>query len=162
MHQLCHRDLVDGLDRRLDVVVLQLYRRLHHLLHLVNDMDLKLVRHLYEVGNFLCQHLLVVVHLDALQSLDVLNLDVRLPFLDVGHLVVVLVDVELRHLQRMDYFQVAVDVELRRLMRMDYFQDEALLVESVQLMMLLPQLLLPQLLQLLHPLVQPFQHRVMP
>jgi hypothetical protein len=97
-----------------------------HLVHLVNGMDLMMmVRHLYVVGNFLFQfrHLLDVVHLDVLQNLDEQNRDVRLPFLDVVHLVVVLVDVELHHLLRMDYFLDVVDEELRHLQRMDYFLD---------------------------------------
>ena len=122
---------------------------------------------LYVVGNFrfLFQLLLVEVHRDALQNLDAQNLDVLLPFLDVAHLVVVLVGVELRHLLRMDYFLDAVVVELHHPqsqseMRMDYF------LVAVQLELhLMREALVLQLLPLLQPLpllVQPFQHRVMP
>jgi hypothetical protein len=95
--------------------------RLHHLVHLshlVNDMDQKmLVLHLYVVDScrFQFQHLLDVVHLDALQNLDEQNLGEHLPYLDVVRqfLLVVVVDVELRHQLRMDYFLDVVGVELR-------------------------------------------------
>jgi hypothetical protein len=140
--------------------------RLHHLVHLshlVNDMDQKmLVLHLYVVDScrFQFQHLLDVVHLDALQNLDAQNLDALLPFLDevLPFLVVVVVGVELRHLLRKDYFQDEVGEELRHLLRKDYFQVE----EPLELLVLQQEL---QLLHLLQPLplpVQPFQHRVMP
>jgi hypothetical protein len=135
-----------------------------HQVHLVNGMDLmKLVLHLYVVGNFLFQHLLVEVHQVVLQNLDAQNLDVLPPFLDEVHLGVVLVDAELRHLLRMDYFLDEVGVELRHLLRMDYFLDE---VQPVLLVLhLVLELIQQQLLHLLQPLLlpaQPFQHRVMP
>ena len=141
-----------------------------------------LVLHLYVVGNFLFrfQRLLVVAHLDALQNLVALNLDVLLPFLDVVHLVVVLVDAVLRHLLRMDYFLDVVDAVLRHLLRMDYFLDVVVVelhhlqrmdyfLDAVQMELmelhLVQEALVLQLLPLLQPLpllVQPFQHRVMP
>jgi hypothetical protein len=141
-----------------------LHHLVHHQLHLVNDMDLKmLVHHLFVVGNylFLFQHLQVVLHLDALQNLDAQNLDALLPFLDevLQFLVVVVVGVELRHLLRKDYFQDVVGAEPHCLLRKDYFLDEApqellaLLVQELQLLHLLQPSPLP---------VQPFQHRVMP
>ena len=95
-----------------------------HQVHLENGTDpMMLVLHQYVVGNFLFQHLLVVVHQDVLQNLDAQNLDALPPFLDEAHLGVVLVDAELRHLLRMDYFLDEVGVELRHLLRMDYFLD---------------------------------------
>ena len=135
-----------------------------HQMHLVNGMDpMKLVLHLYVVGNFLFQHLLVEVHQDVLQNLDAQNLDELPPFLDEVHLGVVLVGVELRHLLRMDYFLDEVGVELRHLLRMDYFLDEA---QPVLLALhLVLELIQQQLLHLLQPLLlpaQPFQHHVMP
>jgi hypothetical protein len=142
-------------------------RRLHHLvhlLHLVNDMDQKmLVLHLYVVDSFLIQflHLLDVVHLDALQNLDEQNLDAHLSYLDVVHqfLVLVVVDVELHHLLRKDYFLDVVGVELHHQLRMDYFLG-AELQELSEL-----QVLLAPLLHLLPPLLLLLQlslHRVMP
>jgi hypothetical protein len=98
-----------------------------HQVHLVNGMDpMKLVLHLYVVGNFLFlfQHLLVEVHQDVLQNLDAQNLDALPPFLDEVHLGVVLVDAEPLHLLRMDYFLDVVGVELRHQLRMDCCQDE--------------------------------------
>ncbi len=97
---------------------------LHQLLLLVNDMDLvMMVLHLYVVGNFLRQFQLLedVVLLDALQNLGEQNQGVHLPYLDEAHpfLVVVVVDVELRHLLKMDYYQDAADVELRHPLKMD-------------------------------------------
>ena len=97
---------------------------LHQLLLLVNDTDLVMMAlHLYVVGNFLRQFQLLedVVLLDALQNLGEQNQGVHLPYLDVVHplLVVVVVDVELRHLLKMDCYQDAVDVELRHLLKMD-------------------------------------------
>jgi hypothetical protein len=139
-----------------------------HLLNLVNDMVLKkLERHLYVVDSyrFQFQHLLVVVHLVALQNLDEQNLDAHLPYLDVVHqfLVVVVVGVELRHQLRMDYFQVLVDldvvgVELHHQLRMDYFLGAELQVFS-ELQVLLALLLLHSLLPLLL-LLQLSLHRV--
>jgi hypothetical protein len=135
-----------------------------HQVHLVNGMDLmKLVLHLYVVGNFLFQHLLVVVHQDVLQNLDAQNLDELPPFLDEVHLGVVLVDAELRHLLRMDYFLDEVGVELHYLLRMDCYQDVVQL-ELLELHLAL-ELFQQMLLHLLQPwllLAQPFQHRVMP
>ena len=135
-----------------------------HQVHLVNGMDLmKLVLHLYVVGNFLFQHLLVEVHQVVLQNLDAQNLDVLPPFLDEVHLGVVLVDAELRHLLRMDYFLDEVGVELRHLLRMDCCQDVVQLELPVSHLVL--ELIQQQLLHLLQPLLlpaQPFQHRVMP
>jgi hypothetical protein len=109
--------------------------QVRHLLEhsLVNDMDLmKLVHHLYVVDSFhfqfQYQHLADVHHQDVLQNLDEQNLDEHLPYLDVVHqlnLLVVEVDVELRHLLKMDCYQDEVDVELPLLMKMDYFLDVA-------------------------------------
>jgi hypothetical protein len=97
---------------------------LHQLLLLVNDMDLAMmVLHLCVVGNFLRQFQLLedVVLLDALQNLGEQNQDVHLPYLDEVRPfpVVVVVDVELRHLLKMDYYQDAADVELRHPLKMD-------------------------------------------
>ncbi len=128
---------------------------------LANGMGLKkLERRQCVVDSFLIQflHLQDVVHLDVLQNLDEQNLDVHLPYLDVVHLLDVVVDVELHHQLRMDYFQDVVGVELRHQLRMDYFQDVALQVLLVQLAQLVQeQLLLPSLL-----LLQLSLHRVMP
>jgi hypothetical protein len=129
-------------------------------------MDLKmLVLHQYVVGNYLFQflHLLGAVHLDVQQILDEQNLVVLLPFLDVVHLVVVLVGVELRRQLRMDYFLDVVGVELLHLQRTDYFLD--VVQQELPVLHLVWELFQPQLLhllQLLLLLVQPFQHRVMP
>ena len=122
-----------------------------------------LALHLYVVGNFRFPLLLDVVHQGVLQNLDAQNLDALPPFLDVVHLVVVLVGVELRHRLRKDYFQDEVGVELLHLLRMDYFQDAALVVlPPVALELELQQLLLLHLPQPSLLPVQPFQHRVMP
>ena len=136
-----------------------------HQVHLVNGMDpMKLVLHLYVVGNFLFlfRHLLVEVHQDALQNQDAQNLDALPPFLDEAHLGVVLVDAELRRQLRMDYFLDVVGVELRHQLRMDCCQDVVqleLLVSHLVLELIRRRLL--QLLQLSLLLAQPFQHRVM-
>jgi hypothetical protein len=87
-------------------------------------MDLAMMAlHLCVVGNFLRQFQLLedVVLLDALQNLGEQNQGVHLPYLDVVllFLVVVVVDVELRHLLKMDYYQDAADVELRHPLKMD-------------------------------------------
>ena len=115
-----HRDLhLDDLDR-LDV-------ELHQLMDLSCDMDLMQLVHLLHLDEVQIldaldrQHLLVVVHLDALQNLDevlqvVVHLDEQLPLVAV-------VDAELRHLLRMDYFLDVVDVELPHLPRMDCCLD---------------------------------------
>jgi hypothetical protein len=85
------------------------------------------LHHLHEVGSFQYQHLLDVVNLVGLQNLGELNLDADLTCQVVVHLLLVVrVDVELRHQLRMDCFQGAADVELRHLKRMDYFQDVVL------------------------------------
>jgi hypothetical protein len=70
-----------------------------------------------------------VVLLDALQNLGEQNQGVHLPYLDVVRQfpVVVVVDVELHHLLKMDYYQGAVDVELRYLLKMDCCQGAELL-----------------------------------
>jgi hypothetical protein len=95
------------------------------------------------------------VHLDVLQNLDEQNLDVHLSFLDEVRqliLLVVAVDVEVRHLMRTDYFldvvvQDVVLVELRHLMRTDYFLVCSVLDEELQVLLefALRQLLLLQL-----------------
>jgi hypothetical protein len=67
-----------------------------------------------------------VYHQVVLQNLVEQNLDEHLPYRHVVHqlnLLVFEVDVELRHLLKMDYYQDAVDVELPPLMKMDYFLD---------------------------------------
>jgi hypothetical protein len=127
-------------------------------------MDLAMMAlHLYVVGNFLRQFQLLedVVLLDALQNLGEQNQDVHLPYLDVAHpfLVVVVVDVELRHLLKMDYCQDAVDVELRHRLKMDCCLGAELLALQVLAQLALQLLLQMQLL--LH-LAQPFQRREMP
>ena len=79
------------------------------------------LNHQRVAGNQL-RYLLDVVHLDVLQNLDELNLDVGQTFLDVAHRVHqldVVVDAELRHRLRMDYFLGEVGVEQRHLLRMD-------------------------------------------
>ena len=119
--------------------------------------------HQYVVGNFLYLFQLLedVVLQDALQNLDELNQVVHLPYLDVARLclVVVVVDVELRHLLKMDCYQDVVGVELRHLLKMDCYQG----AELLELLVLEPPAL-PMLLQMrpLPHLAQPFQHRVMP
>jgi hypothetical protein len=85
----------------------------------------------YVVGSFQYQHLLDVVNLVGLQTLDELNLDEDLTcqvVVYLSHQLVVQADADLRHQLRMDYFLGAVDVELRYLKRMDYFQDAALVL----------------------------------
>jgi hypothetical protein len=103
-------------------------RQLLHLQerYLVNDMDQKmLVLHQYVVDSFQFLHLLDEAHRDALQNLDVPNLDVLLSFLDEVHLflVGVVVGVELRHQLKMDCYQDVVGVELRHQLKMDCYQD---------------------------------------
>ena len=133
-----------------------LLRHLHQA-HLVNGMDLMmLVLHQYEVGNYLFRfrRLLVVVHQDVLQNLDVQNLGALPPFLDEVHLfpfhldlVVAVVGVELRHQLKMDCFQDEVGVELRHQLKMDCFQDEVQMVSHLEQ----EELLMSQLLLLLQP-----------
>ena len=99
----------------------------------MNDMDLmKLVHRLCVVDSFHFQFQhqhLADVHLpDVLQNLDEQNRDEHLSYLDVVHqlnLLVFEVDVELRHLLKMDCYQDEVVVELPPLMKMDYFLDVA-------------------------------------
>jgi hypothetical protein len=127
-------------------------------------MDLVMMAlHLYVVGNFLrqFQSLEDVVLLDALQNLGEQNQGVHPPYLDEVRLflVVVVVDVELRHLLKMDYYQDAVGVELRHLLKMDCCQGAEPL--ALQVLAQLALQLLLQMLPLLH-LAQPFQHREMP
>jgi len=131
---------------------------------------MRLVLHQYAVGNFHFQLLLVAEHLDVLQNLDALNLDVLLSFLNVVHLVhldpaVVEVDVELLRRLRMDYFRDEVDVGLLHQLRMDYYQVEVEMdVAQPVVLESQPELLMKrlQLQQPLPHLVQLFQHRVMP
>ena len=94
--------------------------------YLVNDMDQKmLVLHQYVVDSFQFLHLLDEVHRDALQNLDVPNLDVLLSFLNEAHLflVDVVVGVELRHPLKMDCYRGVVGVELRHQLKTDCYQD---------------------------------------
>jgi hypothetical protein len=88
------------------------------------------VRHLYVVGNYLDhQYLLDVEYLVALQNLDELNQDVVLTFQLVHqlHLLLFVVDEELRYLSKMDYYQDVVDVGLNfHQLKMDYYRDVAL------------------------------------
>jgi hypothetical protein len=103
-------------------------RQLLHLQerYLVNDMDQKmLVLHQHVVDSFQFLHLLDEVHRDALQNLDVPNLDVLLSFLDEAHLflVDVVVGVELRHQLKMDCYQDVVGVKLRHQLKTDCYQD---------------------------------------
>jgi hypothetical protein len=94
--------------------------------YLVNDMDQKmLVLHQYVVDSFQFLHLLDEVHRDALQNLDVPNLDVLLSFLDEAHLflVDVVVGVELRHQLKTDCYQDVVGVELRHQLKTDCYRD---------------------------------------
>jgi hypothetical protein len=114
-----HRDLhLDDLGRR-DVELHQLMdlncdmdQMLVHLLHLdvVQNLDELDHRHRQDVVRLVVQQNLVVVRL------VVVRLDALRPLVAV-------VDVELRHLLRMDYFLDAVDVELPHLQRMDCFRD---------------------------------------
>jgi hypothetical protein len=89
------------------------------------------LHHLHEVESFQYQHLLDVVNLVGLQNLGELNLGVIPPFLDVEHLHLedVAVDVEPLHLLKMDYYLDVEDVEPHRLLQMDYYLD----VASVQM-----------------------------
>jgi hypothetical protein len=130
-----HQDLhLDDLDRR-DV-------ELHQLMDLSCDMDQMLVHllHLDVVQNLDeldHRHRQDVVHLVVQQNLVVVRLVVVR--LDALRPLVAVVDVELRHLLRMDYFLDAVDVEQPHLQRMDYFRD-AVRQELVVLPVLLEQL----------------------
>ena len=145
-----HRDLhLDDLDRR-DV-------ELHQLMDLNCDMDLMQLVHLLHldvVQNLDVldrRHLQDVVHLDVLQNLDEQNLGAHLPYLDVVHLLVVVVDVELRHQLRMDYFQdvaqlVHQELELPELLaQMEHL--ELLCMQQLQLMPLALLHVMPSTLQ---------------
>jgi hypothetical protein len=133
MLHLRHHVVVD--DRHLDVVD---HQRLHHqfLVYLIYT-EMKMVRHQCVVENL---HQLMdrryVVHLDVLQILDELNLDVIPPFLDAElHLVNpadVVVDAELRHLLKMDCYLDAVDAELRHLLKMDCYLDEVQVLQAME------------------------------
>jgi hypothetical protein len=141
MHHLRHRVVVD--DRHQDVedhhLVLQL------LAYLIYTEKLRRANFLDVVQNL--DHLMQdVVHLDVQQNLGAQNLDAIPPFLDVVHQflvnqLVVAVDVELRHLLKMDYFLDVVDAEQRHQLKMDCFQV-AVLVQ--------PALLLKQQVELHH------------
>jgi hypothetical protein len=103
-------------------------RQLPHLQerYLVNDMDqTMLVLHQCVVDSFQFLHLPDEVHPDALQNLDVPNLDALLSFPDEAllFLVDVVVGVELRHRLKMDCCQDVVGVELRHRLKMDCCQD---------------------------------------
>ena len=126
---------------------------------LASDKDqTMLVLHLFVVGNFLCQHLQDVVHLDVLQIRDELILVARRPFRDVAHLVAVQVGAELRRQLRMDYYRDVVGAELHHPLRMDCFRDaEQLVLQLVELALQEFQLQQPLLLP-----VQLFPHLEMP
>jgi hypothetical protein len=92
------------------------------------------------------QHHLVLrcaVRQDVLQNLDVLNLDVNQPFQNVvvllENLVVFVVDVEQRHLLKMDCYLDVVDVEQRHLLKMDCYLDVVQVLPEQQAMMELSQ-----------------------
>jgi hypothetical protein len=171
-----HRDLhLDDLDH-LDV-------ELHQLMDLSCDMDLMQLVHLLHLDvvqnldELDRRHLQDVVHLDALRNLDEVLLVVA--HLDALHPLDAEVDVELRHLLRMDYFLDAVDVELLPRLRMDCFLDEAQLVHPVSIdlelvlqvlaqqvhleLLHVPQLLMQRQLVQLHvmPSMQQDQHRAL-
>ena len=114
MRHLAPRRRVAAASEKCRLTVLLLHRLQENFL--ANGMD-QMMMELRQcvVDSFLIQfpHLQDVVHLDVLQNLDEQNLDAHLPYLDVVHLLVVVVDVELRRQLRMDYFQDVVDVELR-------------------------------------------------
>ena len=126
-----HRDLhLDDLGRRdverhqlldlnCDMDLMQLVHLLH-LLHLDEVQNLDVLDHL---------HLQDVAHLDVQQNLDEERLVVV--HLDVQHPLVAVVDVEPRHLLRMDYFLDVVDAVLLPHLRMDYFLDEVQQVHLV-------------------------------
>jgi hypothetical protein len=74
-----------------------------------------------------------VEHLDVQQNLDEQNLDVIPPFLDVEHLhlVGVVVDVEPHHQLKMDCYLDVVDVEPLHLRQMDCCLDVALVQKEL-------------------------------
>jgi hypothetical protein len=133
MLRLRHRVVVD--DRHLDVADHQLLHR-QYLVYLIYK-EMMMVRHQCVVENLnqLMVHLMqVVLHLDVLQILDEQNLDVIRPFLDEEHLdlQVVVVDVELRHLLKMDCYLDEVDAEPHHLLKMDYYLDEVQVLLELQ------------------------------
>jgi hypothetical protein len=98
------------------------------------------------VQNHQDQHHLVLrcaARQDVLQNLDVLNLDVNQPFQNVvvllENLEVFVVDVEQRHLLKMDCYLDEVDVELRHLLKMDCYLDVVQVLLEQQAMMELSQ-----------------------
>jgi hypothetical protein len=99
-------------------------------------MDRQMLNRLqFEVGSFQYQHLLDVVNLVELQSLDELNLDEGLTCQVAVHLLhqlVEQVDVEVRHQLRMDYFQDAAPV-LMALALLEFRQLEQQNLFHVQL-----------------------------
>ena len=112
MHLRRLRDLGRDLDRHLDALDLLVH---HLLVRLANGKDLvTTVLHQCVVGNFLYQLMQVEVHLVALQNLGEQNQGAHLSFQDVVHLVV-------EHLHLVVF---VVDVELRHLLKMDCFLDE--------------------------------------
>ena len=102
----------------------------HQLLEHLNDKDLKMVHHLYVVGNYLDrQYLPDVEYSDALQNRDVLNLDAVLTFqvAHLLHLLVVVVDVEQHHQLKMDCYRDVVGAEqMHHQLKMDYYRDAEL------------------------------------
>ena len=110
LRDLDHRDLVHHLVH--DLVHHQLMDRL-------DDMDRYLLvrRYLYVVDIVNLEHRQDVVKMDALQNLDEQNLDEVLTYLDVVRhfLADVQVDVEPRHLLKMDCYLDEVGVEQLRL-----------------------------------------------
>jgi hypothetical protein len=153
MLRLRHRVVVD--DHHLDVADHQQVHR-QFLVYLIYK-EMMMVRHQCVVENphLLMVHLMqVVLHLDVLQILDEQNLDAIRPFLDEEHLdlQVVVVDVELRHLLKMDCYLDEVDAEPHHLLKMDCYLDEVQVLMELQVLRHrlhgLPHGLLPHALQL--------------
>ena len=140
-----HRDLhLDDLDRR-DV-------ELHQLMDLNCDMDRMHLVHLLHLDAvqihldvLVLLRLQDVVRLVVLQNLDVEHLDVE--HLDVLHPLDVVVDVELHHQLRMDYFLDVEDVGLLPLPRMDCYLDVVLVHLEQEVLVLVLVLLRLQVLQ---------------
>jgi hypothetical protein len=116
------------------------HQLLHHqfLVYLIYK-EMMMERHQCVVENphLLMVHLMqVVLHLDVLQILDEQNLDVIRPFLDEEHLdlQVVVVDVELRHLLKMDCYLDEVDAEPHHLLKMDCYLDEVQVLMELQVL----------------------------
>jgi hypothetical protein len=147
MHHLRHRVVVD--DHHQGVADHHLVLRL--LVYLICMEKMRRGNFLDVVQNL--NHLMQdVVLLDVRQNLDAQNLDAIPPFLDVVHqflvnLQVVVVDVELRHLLKMDYCLDVVGAELRHLLKMDCFLD-VVRVQQVELHHFLRRAELPQFWQL--------------